>query len=753
MFKLMSVDRYKVHNIEVVVDKMLVESVDIRRLKNSVASAMKMGGGLMIIKNFDTDDIRYFSRNLMCADTGISYRDPAPHSFSFNSPHGACPQCNGLGQVSDVDINKLVPDKKISIYDGGIEALGKFKNGILFYQIDAVLKKFACDIYMPIAELSDDALNAVLNGYPGQIRLEHKDIGVSSNALYVFEGIIKYIISQSENSSSKKANKWAEQFISTCICPKCNGQRLNIESLNYKILEKNISELAVMELNDLQCWILDAEAKVEGKQKSISVEIFKEIRTRLQFLLDVGLSYLSLNRQSMTLSGGEAQRIRLATQIGSELVNVLYILDEPSIGLHQKDNRLLIDSLRALCNTGNSVLVVEHDQEIMEKADYIIDMGPKAGRKGGEVVAVGTYKDILESESLTASYLNGIRKIELPQKRRKGTDKYIELKSCSGNNLKNVDLKLPLGMLVCICGVSGSGKSSLINGTLYPILAEKLHRAVVNILPYKSIEGIENIDKVIVVDQSPIGRTPRSNPATYTGLFTDIRKIFEKLPESQIRGYGAGRFSFNVKGGRCEACKGAGLRTIEMNFLPDVYLHCDVCDGKRYNRETLEVRYRGKSIGDVLDMTINQAVDFFENISFLQIKLKMMQDVGLGYIKIGQACTTLSGGESQRIKLAAELGRKDTGNTLYILDEPTTGLHFEDIKMLMSVVQRLVDKGNTVVVVEHNLDVIKLADYVIDMGPEGGKNGGVIMAEGTPEEVAMANKSVTASFIAESLKL
>ena len=688
----MSVDRYKIHDIEIVVDKLVVDHVDVKRLKNSVATAIKHGKGVMTIKDFDSDELKYYSRNLMCPDTGISYRDPAPHSFSFNSPHGACPKCKGLGYVSAVDIDKIIPNNKLSIYEGGIEPLGKYKNSILFWQIETVLKKHGFELHTPIADLSEEALTDILYGYPGQIRLENSALGVSSNSLYNFEGIIKYVTMQEENATSKKANKWAEQFISVVKCDVCHGQRLNKESLNFKIAGKNISELAAMELSDLYEWVCETEDKLEEKQKQIAGEIFKEIRIRLKFLLDVGLEYLALNRQSMTLSGGESQRIRLATQIGSQLVNVLYILDEPSIGLHQKDNRRLIHSLQQLRDNGNSVIVVEHDREMMENADYIVDMGPKAGRKGGEVVAIGTFEDIKESNSLTAQYLNGQKEIRIPEKRREGNGKFLTLKGCSGNNLKNVDVSIPLGMLICVTGVSGSGKSSLINGTLHPILSEKFYHAVTTPLPYKTLEGIENIDKVVVVDQSPLGRTPRSNPATYTGIFTDIRKIFEKLPESQIRGYGAGRFSFNVVGGRCEECKGAGVKTIEMNFLPDVYVHCEACDGKRYNKETLEVRYRGKSIGDVLNMTINQAVEFFENVSFLQQKLKMLQDVGLGYVKLGQQCTTLSGGESQRIKLAAELSKKDTGKTLYILDEPTTGLHFEDVNILLEVIQKLVNQ-------------------------------------------------------------
>lgn len=748
----MSVDRYKMHVIEIVVDKLAMDQPDLKRLKSSVATAMKHGDGVMMVKEYEGEEMKFYSRHLMCPDTGISYKDPAPHSFSFNSPHGACPKCKGLGYVTAVDMEKIVPDNSLSIYQGGILPLGKYKNSILFWQIDTVLKKHGADLHTPIRDLPEEALTDVLYGYPGQLRLENKELGVSSNALYSFEGIIKYITIQEENATSKKANKWAEQFVSVVKCDVCHGQRLNQESLHFRIAGKNISELAQMELTDLYEWVCRTEENLEEKQKQIAGEIFKEIRTRLKFLLDVGLEYLSLNRQSMTLSGGESQRIRLATQIGSQLVNVLYILDEPSIGLHQKDNRKLIRSLQQLRDAGNSVIVVEHDKEMMEKADYIVDMGPKAGRKGGEVMAVGNIDAIRATNSLTAQYLNGTKEIRIPTERRKGNGKFLSLKGCTGNNLKDVEVDLPLGMLVGITGVSGSGKSSLINGTLHPILSEKFYRAIVDPLPYRSIEGIKNIDKVVVVDQSPLGRTPRSNPATYTGIFSDIRKMFEKLPESQIRGYSAGRFSFNVPGGRCEECKGAGVKTIEMNFLPDVYVHCEACNGKRYNKETLEVRYKGKSIGDVLNMTINQAVEFFENVSFLQQKLKVLQEVGLGYIKLGQQCTTLSGGESQRIKLAAELSKKDTGKTLYILDEPTTGLHFEDINILLDVLQKLVNKGNTVIVIEHNLDVIKVADYLIDMGPGGGKEGGRIVAMGTPEEVAEVPESETGKFLKEELK-
>lgn len=748
----MTVDRYKIHDIELVVDKLVVDGTDPKRLKNSVATAMKYGEGVMTVKEHDGPGLKYYSRRLMCPDTGISYKDPAPHSFSFNSPHGACPKCKGLGYVTAVDMDKIVPDPSLSIYQGGVAPLGKYKNSMLFWQIETVLKKHGTDLHTPIGDLPEEALTDILYGYPGQLRLEKKELGVSSNSLYTFEGIIKYITMQEENATSKKANKWAEQFISVVKCDACGGQRLNKEALHFRIGGKNISELAQMELSDLYDWVCRTETQLEEKQRQIAGEIFKEIRTRLKFLLDVGLEYLSLDRRSMTLSGGESQRIRLATQIGSQLVNVLYILDEPSIGLHQKDNRKLIRSLRQLRDAGNSVIVVEHDKEMMESADYIVDMGPKAGRKGGEVMAAGTIDDIRRSDSLTARYLNGQREIRIPGTRREGNGKSLKLKGCTGNNLKNVDVDIPLGMLVCVTGVSGSGKSSLINGTLHPILSSKFYRAAVTPLPYTSIEGLEHVDKVVVVDQSPLGRIPRSNPATYTGIFADIRKLFERLPESQIRGYMAGRFSFNIPGGRCEECKGAGVKTIEMNFLPDVYVHCEACDGKRYNKETLEIRYKGKSIGDILQMTINQAVEFFENVTSLQAKLKVLQDVGLGYIKLGQQCTTLSGGESQRIKLATELSKKDTGKTLYILDEPTTGLHFEDINILLEVIRRLVDKGNSVIVIEHNLDVIKVADYIIDMGPGGGKEGGCVVATGTPEEVAQVEASETGKFLKEELE-
>lgn len=749
----MSVDRYKIHDIELVVDKVVMDGVDLKRLKNSVATAMKNGDGVMSVMDYETGGVRYYSRHLMCPDTGISYKDPAPHTFSFNSPHGACKKCKGLGYINSVDLEKIIPDNSLSIYAGGILPLGKYKGSLIFYQIDTILKKHGATLKTPIWDLPEEALTDILYGYPGQFRLENAEIGVSSNFLTTYEGVVKYVMMQEENATSKRANKWAEQFISVVTCDKCQGQRLNQEALHYYIHGKNISELANMELSDLYSWIVDVEEHLEEKQRQIAGEILKEIRTRLKFMLDVGLEYLSLNRPSVTLSGGESQRIRLATQIGSQLVNVLYILDEPSIGLHQKDNRKLIHSLQELRDNGNSVIVVEHDKEMMQNADYIVDLGPKAGRKGGNVVAIGSYEDILKSDSLTAQYLNGQKEIAVPAVRREGNGKKIVLEGCSGNNLKNVKVEFPLGKFICVTGVSGSGKSSLVNGTLYPILSAHFYNSVATPLPYQSIEGIENIDKVVVVDQSPIGKSPRSNPATYTGIFTDIRKIFEKLPESQVRGYTAGRFSFNISGGRCEVCKGAGVRTIEMNFLPDVYVHCEACDGKRYNKETLEVRYKGKSIGDVLNLTINQAVEFFENLPLLHDKLKVLQEVGLGYIQVGQPCTTLSGGESQRIKLAAELSKKDTGKTLYILDEPTTGLHFEDVNILLGVLQRLVDKGNTVIVIEHNLDVIKVADYLIDMGPGGGKMGGQVVCTGTPEEVALNTVSETAPFLREEFKM
>ncbi len=745
----MVVDRYKVHTIEIVIDKLVInDNLDLKRLKSSVASAMRYGEGIMVAADADNvENARYYSRNLMCEESGISYKEPAPHTFSFNSPAGACPKCKGLGVVTMADRNKIIPNPKLSIRDGGIEPLGKYKNTMLFWLIDAVLARHGFDLDTPINEMSEEAVTDVLYGVPGQVRLRSISGMLYSN-LHPYEGIIKYLLMQEENSTSKRAAKWAEHFVTTSVCDECHGERLNIEARHFLIDGKNISQLASMELKDLYEWTEGVEERMEPLQRTIASEILKEIRVRLKFLLDVGLDYLSLNRPSVTLSGGESQRIRLATQIGAQLVNVLYILDEPSIGLHQRDNIRLINALKRLRDLGNSVIVVEHDREMMESADYIVDMGPGAGRKGGHVVVSGSYEDILKcKESLTAKYLRGDLKIPIPTKRREGNGKYIELFGCTGNNLKSVDLKLPLGKMVCITGVSGSGKSSLINGTLRPILTKRFYHTVESPLPYRDVKGVEGVDKVIVVDQSPIGRTPRSNPATYTGLFSDIRAIFGKLPEAQLRGYTAGRFSFNVGGGRCEACKGAGVKTIEMNFLPDVYVPCEECGGKRYNKETLEVRYHGKSIGDVLDMTINMAVELFENVPYIEQRLKVLQSVGLGYIKLGQPCTTLSGGESQRIKLATELSKRETGRTLYILDEPTTGLHFHDINILLDVLGKLVECGNTVVVIEHNPDVIRAADWVIDLGPGGGKEGGTIISEGTPEDLISDPASVTGKYL------
>jgi excinuclease ABC subunit A len=745
------VDRYKNHNIEILVDKLVVEEVGDKRLKESVQTAMKHGKGITMIMDKDTEDVKYYSRLLMCPSTGISYNTPAPHSFSFNSPHGACPKCKGLGRVNAIDLEKIIPDQTVSIKDGGIVPLGKYKNSLIFWQIEAIGRKYDFDIKTPIEEIPEEALSIILDGSSETFKLENTPLGTSSNYLLSFDGVIKYISNQESNGTSKKAKKWAEQFIKTMPCDTCKGQRLKKEALHFRIHDKNIAELADMDLGLLGEWFSDIEKHLSERQKTIGIEILKEIRSRLGFLLDVGLEYLSLNRSSVTLSGGESQRIRLATQIGSQLVNVLYILDEPSIGLHQRDNERLIHSLQQLRDSGNSVVVVEHDKDMIQSADFVVDMGPFAGKHGGEVVESGKPDDILKGDSLTAQYLNGHREISVPKERRKGKGKTIDLLGCTGNNLKNVDVSFPLGKFICVTGVSGSGKSSLINGTLHPILSQHFYRSVKDPLPYEDLNGIKNIDKVVEVNQAPLGKTPRSNPATYTNVFGDIRKLYEKLPESQIRGYKAGRFSFNVKGGRCETCQGAGVRAIEMNFLPDVYVHCDECNGKRYNRETLEVRYKGKSIGDVLDMTINQAVEFFENIPAIITKLKVLQDVGLGYITHGHPSTTLSGGESQRVKLATELAKRDTGKTMYILDEPTTGLHFEDIRVLLDVLNRLVDKGNTVIVIEHNMDVIKVADHVIDIGKEGGRNGGEILFEGTPEELAKCKDSFTARFLEQEL--
>lgn len=748
----MKTDRYKNHNIEVVIDKLQVQDKDDERLKKSVAAAMKQGDGLLMIMEKDTNEAKYYSKRLMCPTTGMSYGDPAPNKFSFNSPEGACPRCKGLGYVNDIDINKIMPDMKLSIKQGGIIPLGKYKNQMIFWQIDAILEKYSCDLNTPINEIQEEAMNEILYGTLEPVRIRKELVHTSSDYFVDFDGIIKYLHNVIENDDSASGQKWADQFQTVCQCPECNGQRLKRESLSYKIWDKNISEVANLDISELKEWLIEAKKHLNERQTKIASEIIKEIITRIDFMLEVGLDYLSLNRQSATLSGGESQRIRLATQIGSQLVNVLYILDEPSIGLHQRDNDRLIKSLKELRDLGNTVIVVEHDKDMMLSADYIVDIGPKAGRKGGEVVFQGKPDEMLKQHTITSQYLNGEMKIEVPAERRKGNGKYIILKGASGNNLKNVDVEFPLGKLIVVTGVSGSGKSTLINETLQPILSQHFYRSLKKPMPYKSIEGIEHIDKVVNVDQSPLGRTPRSNPATYTGVFSDIRSLFVNLPEAKIRGYKPGRFSFNVKGGRCEACGGNGYKTIEMRFLPDIMVPCEVCHGKRYNRETLEVRYKGKSIADVLDMTINQAVEFFENIPDILRKIKTIQDVGLGYIKLGQPSTTLSGGESQRVKLATELSKRDTGKTLYILDEPTTGLHFEDIRILMNVLQELVDRGNTVIIIEHNLDVIKLADYIIDMGPEGGRNGGTVLATGTPEEVAESTKGFTPRFLKKELQ-
>lgn len=748
----MKTDRYKNHNIEVVIDKLQVQDKDDERLRKSVAAAMKQGDGLLMIMEKDTNEAKYYSKRLMCPTTGMSYGDPAPNKFSFNSPEGACPRCKGLGYVNEIDINKIMPDMKLSIKQGGIIPLGKYKNQMIFWQIDAILEKYSSDLNTPINEIQEEAMNEILYGTLEPVRIRKELVHTSSDYFVDFDGIIKYLHNVIENDDSASGQKWADQFQTVCQCPECNGQRLKRESLSYKIWDKNISEVANLDISELKEWLIEAKKHLNERQTKIASEIIKEIITRIDFMLEVGLNYLSLNRQSATLSGGESQRIRLATQIGSQLVNVLYILDEPSIGLHQRDNDRLIKSLKELRDLGNTVIVVEHDKDMMLSADYIVDIGPKAGRKGGEVVFQGKPDEMLKQHTITSQYLNGEMKIEVPAERRKGNGKYIILKGASGNNLKNVDVEFPLGKLIVVTGVSGSGKSTLINETLQPILSQHFYRSLKKPMPYKSIEGIEHIDKVVNVDQSPLGRTPRSNPATYTGVFSDIRSLFVNLPEAKIRGYKPGRFSFNVKGGRCEACGGNGYKTIEMRFLPDIMIPCEVCHGKRYNRETLEVRYKGKSIADVLDMTINQAVEFFENIPDILRKIKTIQDVGLGYIKLGQPSTTLSGGESQRVKLATELSKRDTGKTLYILDEPTTGLHFEDIRILMNVLQELVDRGNTVIIIEHNLDVIKLADYIIDMGPEGGRNGGTVLATGTPEEVAESTKGFTPRFLKKELQ-
>ena len=749
----MKLDRYKNHDIEVVIDKMKVkDDQDDNRLKKSVATAMKAGDGLIMILDNDTNEAKFFSKRLMCPTTGMAYSDPAPNNFSFNSPQGACPKCKGLGVVNEIDMDKVIPKKNISIYNGAITPLGKYKNQMIFWQIDAVLKQYGFDLKTPVEELSDEALNEVMYGSIGSVKISKDLVGTSSDFFSTYDGVVKYLRNVMENDDSASAQKWSVQFTAVKTCSECNGNRLNREALSYRIWNKNIAELANMDISELRTWIDNAMEHLDTQQKAIANEIVKEIKTRLDFLLEVGLDYLSLNRQSASLSGGESQRIRLATQIGSQLVNVLYILDEPSIGLHQRDNERLIKSLKELRDIGNTVIVVEHDKDMMLAADYVVDIGPKAGRKGGEVVFQGTPQDMLKQHTITSMYLNGEMNIEIPKQRRKGNGKNLILHGAKGNNLKNIDVEFPLGKLIVVTGVSGSGKSTLINETLQPILSKHFYRSLKEPLEYDSIEGIENIDKIVDVDQSPLGRTPRSNPATYTGVFSDIRSLFVNLPEAKIRGYKPGRFSFNVKGGRCEACNGNGYKTIEMNFLPDVMVPCEVCHGKRYNRETLEVRYKGKSIADVLEMTVNQAVEFFENVPDILRKIKTIQDVGLGYIKLGQPSTTLSGGESQRVKLATELSKKDTGRTLYILDEPTTGLHFEDIRILMDVLQKLVDRGNTVIVIEHNLDVIKMADHIIDIGPEGGRAGGKVCATGTPEYVAKSKDSFTALFLKEELK-
>ena len=747
----MKVDRYKNHNIEVVIDKLKLGAADDESLKERLAKtvsvAMKQGDSLIMIVEKESGEAKYFSKRLMDPITGIAYKDPAPNIFSFNSPEGACPHCKGLGKVSEIDLNKVIPDTALSIHEGAIVPLGKYKNQMIFWQIAALLEKSECTLKTPIKDIPKEVLDEILYGSLEKVRISKDLVHTTSDYFASFDGVIKYLRSVMENDETAAGRKWADQFIADRECPECKGQRLNRESLSYKIWDKNIAELSALDITDLKAWIDSVEEHLSDKQKYIAAEILKEIRKRINFLLDVGLDYLSLNRQSGTLSGGESQRIRLATQIGSQLVNVLYILDEPSIGLHQRDNDRLIKSLRKLRDLGNTVIVVEHDEDMMRAADWIVDIGPKAGRKGGEVVFQGTYDEMMKTHTLTAQYLNGEQSIEMPTERRKGNGKSIWLKGCKGNNLKNVDVEFPLGKLLVVTGVSGSGKSTLVNETLQPILSQHFYRSQKPPMPYEKIEGIEHIDKVVNVDQSPIGRTPRSNPATYTGVFSDIRNLFVNLPEAKIRGYKPGRFSFNVKGGRCEGCGGNGYRTIEMNFLPDVMVPCEVCHGKRYNRETLEVRFKGKSIADVLDMTVNMAVEFFENVPLILPKIKALQDVGLGYIKLGQSSTTLSGGESQRVKLATELSKRDTGKTLYILDEPTTGLHFEDIRVLMGVLQKLVDRGNTVIIIEHNLDVIKLADYIIDMGPEGGRGGGMVVATGTPDEVAKNETSYTAPFI------
>ena len=743
----MKTDRYKNHNIEVVIDKLRVRPDDGERLAQTIATAMRQGDGAIMMLDKETGECRNFSKRLMDPATGLSYGDPAPNIFSFNSPEGACPHCKGLGVVSEVDMKKVVPDPTLSIHQGAIAPLGKYKNQMIFWQIESILSKYDCNLKTPFKDIPEDAVDELMNGSLEEIRIDKDKVHTSTDYFVAFDGIVKYLRTLIESDDSAAGQKWASQFLADKECPACHGKRLKKEALAYRVWDKDISEVSNLDIDLLRDWLDQVEDHLEEGKKRIAHEIIKELRSRVSFLLDVGLNYLSLNRQSATLSGGESQRIRLATQIGSQLVNVLYILDEPSIGLHQRDNERLINSLKELRDQGNTVVVVEHDEDMMRAADWIVDIGPKAGRKGGEEVFEGTPEEMLKTDTLTAQYLNGERAIEIPAERRKGNGKMITIHGASGNNLKHIDVSFPLGTLTVVTGVSGSGKSTLINETLQPILSQHFYRSLKKPMPYDSIDGIDNIDKVVNVDQSPIGRTPRSNPATYTGVFSDIRNLFVELPEAKIRGYKPGRFSFNVKGGRCEACGGNGYKTIEMNFMPNVYVPCEVCHGKRYNRETLEVRYKGKSIADVLDMTINQAVEFFENVPTILPKIKALQDVGLGYIKLGQSSTTLSGGESQRVKLATELSKRDTGKTLYILDEPTTGLHFEDIRILMAVLEKLVSRGNTVIIIEHNLDVIKLADYIIDMGPEGGRGGGQVLSKGTPEEVAKSKLGYTPRFL------
>lgn len=746
----MKLDRYKNHTVELVIDRLKVARKDEKRLKETVELAFRQGKDQLLILDAATDEISYYSKTLMDPSTGLSYLDPAPHNFSFNSPQGACHKCKGLGYVNLVDREKIMPDMSLSIKEGGVLPLGKYKNSLVFWQIAAICEKYGCDINTPLSELPEEALDDIMNGTDERLNIKTETLS-TNNYFLTYDGLVKYIELQQDESAGSKAQKWAGQFYSRCVCPECGGARLNKEALHFFINGKNIAQLASMDISELRDWLGDLHNHMEPKKWKIADEIVKEILSRLNFMLDVGLDYVSLNRSSASLSGGESQRIRLATQIGSQLVNVLYILDEPSIGLHQRDSERLIASLKKLRDEGNTVIVVEHDKDMMLNADYIVDIGPKAGRRGGNVVFAGTPKQMLKESTLTADYLSGLKKIEIPKVRRSGNGDVIRLRGCNGHNLKNVDVDFPLGTFICVTGVSGSGKSSLVNGTLQPIISQKLYRSLTEPLPYKSIEGLEHVDKVVTVDQSPLGRTPRSNPATYTGVFTDIRNLFVNLPESKIRGYKPGRFSFNAKGGRCEVCNGNGYKTVEMNFLPDVLVPCEVCGGKRYNRETLEVKFKGKSIADVLDMTINQAVEFFDAIPAILNKIKVLQEVGLGYIKLGQPSSTLSGGECQRVKLAAELSKKDTGKTLYILDEPTTGLHFEDIKILLSVLDKLVQKRNTVITTDHNLDVIKCADYIIDLGPEGGRNGGQIVAFGTPEEVAENPNSITARFLKKEL--